>query len=371
MATKKKTAAVDQYPSPEPPPDELIAEDVEDPNTPGEPIVPMKDMLLYFLWHYSGQAKDEGIRAEIMESHDVLKGGLLSIGAENIEKELGRFTLKTRVRKGYSRELIDPHLRKDFTQLAIAELYGFKEEFLKARNRQGGADIFRPPFFKVGRHGVTQLTGKTGPQMAMTFEEVSKVEEYIEQTGLQVSTKDRERLLEGWGADLTVTQHSVLLAVLERMSAKNYRGDRREGRKEVLTRAGVNPPGGSLPQLMQKALRNIKDFPVVRLYLHEIVELAGMDKEAQRDKLEVRQALEHLGTARYAFYWERLAWTEGKGGKKIAVKDQDGKYVMEGVEPMAAAILYVVRIVDPQSGQLDYYETVSYTHLTLPTSDLV
>lgn len=218
-----------------------------------------------------------------------------------------------------------------------------------------GRDKFRAPYVKVGRHGVKQLTGKTGPQIAMTFEEAPvEVEDYIEQAGLQVNQEDQERFLEGWGADLTVTQHSVLMAVLERMSAKDYQGEGREDRKAVLTRAGVNPPGGRLPKLMDQALRNVKDFPVVRLYLHEVVELAGMDKEAQRDKLEVKQALEHLGSARYAFYWERLAWTEHKGKKK-PVLNEDGRYVKEGVRTVGS-ILYVKQVVDPDTGQLDYYE---------------
>ena len=356
MATKKKADAVDPYPSPEPPPDELIAEDVEDPNAPGEPIlkeahIATKDLLCYFLWNYSRQTKDEGLRAEIVESHDVLKKGLVKVWAAELDKEKGHIRLAYTKHRNYSRELINEHLAKYYSRYAIAQIFGLKQ-FLKVNKDR---DPLKPSYFKVGRHGLKQLTGKTGPQMAMTFEEASKVENYIEQAGLQVTEEDKERLLEGWGADLTVTEHSVLLAILERMSAKNYQGDSREGRREVLTRAGVNPPGGSLPQLMQKALRNIKDFPVVRLYLHEVVELAGLDKERQGDKMEVKQALEHLGTARYAFYWERLAYTEHKG-KKIPIRDQDGKYVKEGVEPMAGTILYIKRIVDPQSGQLDYYE---------------
>ena len=332
----------------------LLKEPPKDPNAKKDVLrmeIPLKEAILFHLWSYSGQTKDGGVKAQILEAHDVLKKGLAAIRVKSLDKERGTFTLNISRRAGYSEELIDKHIGTPWVKLAIADLYGFKEEFLKAQE----ADPLRPPFFKVGRHGLAQLTGKTGPQMVMTFEEGSlKVEEYIGQAGLQVTEEDRERLLEGWGADLTGTQHSVLLAVLERMSPKNYQGDRREGRKEVLTRAGVNPPGGSLPQLMEKALRNIKEFPVVRLYLHEVVELAGMDKERQGDKMEVKQALEHLGTARYAFYWERLAWTEHKGKKK-AVMDQDGKYVKEGVRTVGS-VLYVKQVVDPQSGQLDYYE---------------
>lgn len=314
----------------------------------------LKEAILLQLWGYSGQAKDEAVKAEILEAHDVLKKGLASIRVKSIDKERGAFSLNISRRAGYSAELLDQHINTPWVGLAIAELHGIRKEYLKYVNSLP-VDPLRPSYFKVGRHGIKQLTGKTGPQIPMTFEEAPvEVEEYIEQAGLQVTQEDRERLLEGWGADLTVTQHSVLLAVLERMSAKNYQGDGKEPYKEVLKRAGVNPPGGGLPEVMKKALLNVKSFPVVRLYLHEVVELAGMNKEGQRDKLEVKEALEHLGAERYAFYWERLAWTEYKGKKK-PVLDQDGKYVKEGVRTVGN-ILYVKEVVDPQTGHLDYYE---------------
>lgn len=315
------------------------------------PEMSPKQAILLFLWGYSGSTKDEAIKAQILETRSILEKGLLSITVTNIDKSAGSFRMNLQRKASYSQELIDQHVATPWVKLAIAEIYGFKKEFLEAID----GDPFRTGFVKVARHGVKQLTGKTGPQIAMTFEEAPvEVEEYIEKAGLPVSKEDRKRFLEGWGADLTVTQHSVLLAVLERMSAKNYQGDGREGRKEVLSRAGVNPPGGRLPELMEKALRNVKEFPVVRLYLHEVVELAGLDKERQGDKMEVKQALDHLGTARYAFYWERLAWTEHKGKKKPVI-DQDGKYVKEGVRTVGS-VLYVKQVVDPQSGQLDYYE---------------
>lgn len=317
------------------------------------PAMSPKQAVLLFLWGYSGSATDEGVKAQVLETRSILEKGLVSLQVSNINKKDGSYTLSLNItaRRGYSRELINEHIDKPWVRLAIAEVYGFKKEFLEAVKAQP----LRPSYVKVARHGVKQLTGKTGPQMSMTFEEAPvEVEEYIEKAGLQVTQEDRKRFLEGWGADLTVTQHSVLLAVLERMSAKNYQGDGKEGRREVLTRAGVNPPGGGLPELMEKALRNVKEFPVVRLYLHEVVELAGLDKEAQRDKLEVKQALEHLGTARYAFYWERLATVEHKGKKK-PVLDQDGNYVKEGVRTVGS-VLYVKEVVDPKSGQLDYYE---------------
>ena len=314
------------------------------------PAMSPKQAILLFLKSYIPRTSDPAIRAALMETWDVLSKGLVSMRVSNIDRVRLTYGLNITIRANADQELIQEHLEKPWVKQAIADAYGLTE-FLEELNKKP----LRPTHIKIARHGVKQLTGKTGPQIAMTFEEGPvEVEDYIEQAGLQVSPQDKERLLEGWGADLTVIQHSVLLAVLERMSEKNYRGDRKEPLKEVLKRAGVNPPGGRLPELMEKALRNVKEFPVVRLYLHEVVELTGLDKEAQRDKLEVKQALEHLGTARYAFYWERLATVEYKGKKK-PVLDQDGKYVKEGVRTVGS-VLYVKQIVDPQTGQLDYYE---------------
>jgi hypothetical protein len=314
------------------------------------PAMSPKQAILLFLKSYIPRTPDPANKAALQETWDVLNEGLISMRVSNIDKVRVTYGLNVTIKANADQGLIQEHLGKAWVRLAIADAYGLTE-FLEELNNKP----LRPDYIKVARHGVKQLTGKTGPQMAMTFEEAPvEVEEYIEKAGLTVSAEDRERFLEGWGADLTVTQHSVLLAVLERMSEKNYRGDGREGRREVLTRAGVKPPGVRLPELMEDALRNVKEFPVVRLYLHEVVGLAGLDKERQGDKLEVKQALEHLGTARYAFYWERLAWTDHKGKKK-PVMDQDGNYVKEGVRTVGS-ILYVKQVVDPQSGQLDYYE---------------
>lgn len=347
MARKKKK---EEQPAP---PQSISLSAVD--NATGQSVIQLrmtpKEAVLFFLWSYSANAKNERRRAEILETREVLTKGLVDIELLDLDRATITYRLRWTIAGNTSKKLVEHHLGQDWTRIAIAEVYGFKKELLDALK----ADLLKPDYFKVARHGVKQLTGKIGPQIAMTFEEAPvEVADYIEQAGLTVSEEDRKRFLEGWGADLTVTQHSVLLAVLERMSAKNYQGDGMEGRKEVLTRAGVNPPGGRLPELMEKALRNVKEFPVVRLSLHEVVELAGLDKEAQRDKLEVKQALEHLGTARYAFYWERLATVEHNGKKKPVI-DQDGKYVKEGVRTVGS-VLYVKQVVDPQSGQLDYYE---------------
>ena len=348
MATKKKTATPEQASA-----EGLISLSLKD-NATGErvanlPPMSAKERVLLYLWGYSGSNPDR--KAEIMESHEVLKKGLKDLKVLNIDREKGTFDLNVYAKPNYNQELIDRHLNTPWVKVAIAELYGFKKEFLKAQE----VDPLRPPFVKVAMHGVRQLIGRKRPQTAMTFEvPPAEVDSYVDQAGMLITPQDRERLLKGYGADLTVTQHSVLLAVLERMTPSNYRGEWQEERKEVLTRAGVNPPGGGLPEVMKKALVNVEKFPVVRLRLHEVVELAGYSNGAQKDKLEVKQALEDLNTTPYTFFYERLKWKEYKGWKKPE-EDKNKRFVTEGVKTVGS-ILYVKEIVDLQSGQLDYYE---------------
>ena len=356
MATKKKKAAtkerVDPYPTPEHPPEETLPGEVLDPDG-GFPeehkmsfTISLKEAILLHLWGYSGQAKDEETKAQIIESHDILKEGIVAVKLMELDRKKGTYKLRTSRKKKFSEEHINNHLDKPWTRLALADLYGFRKELLETLKE----DPLRSKHFKVGRHGIRQLTGRTGPQIAMTFEEGPvELDEYISQAGLQLTGKDLERM-ERWGADLTVTQHSVLLAILEKFSDTDYQGQGKVERKEVLTRSGVQ----SMGSLLRKAVKNIDSYPYVRVTLSEVVELAGLDKNRQGDKMEAKEALEHLNGAHYAFYYERLAWTETKG-RKSWVLNQDRKPVKEAVRS-SGPILHVKEITDPESGQLDYYE---------------
>ena len=67
----------------------------------------LKEAILLHLWAYSGKAKDEGIKAEIMQAHDVLKSGLASIRVKSIDKERGTFSLSLSRRRSYSAEVLD------------------------------------------------------------------------------------------------------------------------------------------------------------------------------------------------------------------------------------------------------------------------
>lgn len=152
------------------------------------PEMSPKQAILLFLWVYSGSTKDEAIKAQILETRSILEKGLLSMTVTNIDKSAGSLRMNLQRKASYSQELIDQHVATPWVKLAIAEIYGFKKEFLEAID----GDPFRTGFVKVARHGVKQLTGKTGPQIAMTFEEAPvEVEDYIEQAGLQVNQEDQ------------------------------------------------------------------------------------------------------------------------------------------------------------------------------------
>ena len=339
MATKKKKAAPEETS-----PADLISISLKD-NATGERVVnlpPMtpKEAILLYLWGYSGQAKDESIKAQIIESHNFIKESLVAIKLLDLDRKKGTYKLRTSRKKKFSEEHINNHLDKPWTRLAIADVWGFKKEFLESQ----GKDPLRSEYIKVGRHGIKNLQGNSAPRTVLNFAE--SVEEIAGQTGLQLNALDP--IWKGWGVNLKPTQHSVLLGVLSSFSDTEYKGDKQADRKEILSLAGHQQPG----ELLREAIRNIRKFPVVRLQLHEVVTLAGLDREA--DKGDVKQALEYLGSARYAFYWEKLEHTE-RNGKRFPVIKEDGKYLKKEVRTVGS-ILYVKEIVDPETGNLDYYE---------------
>ena len=358
MATKKKTAAVDQYPSPEPPPDELIPQDVEDPNGPGEPIIQgqhriqisVKDALLLYLWSYSGQAKDEGIRAEIMEAHDVLKKGLLSFKVKNIDKVAGSYSLTLSIRKEYSRELIDRHIAKPWVRLAIAEIYGFKKELLEALKKEK-----RPQHVKTGKHLVNQYLGPVvDPQTKLNFAET--LERYTQETGLTMGNRPL-----GWGLDLNVAQQRVTSAILEAFSRDEYQGQITLPKEEVLTDPERGPSyapakvrSGGPSTLYRKAYRNIPQLPTIRLTLAEIVKLAGYDHGRQGDKEKVKEAVAQLGADRYLFYWKRKAFTI-RNRTAVPERDAQGEHKWEEIVE-DGSLFRVKHVLDEQTKELKYFE---------------
>lgn len=317
------------------------------------PEMSPKQAILLFLWGYSGSTKDEAIKAQIMETRSILEKGLLSMRVTDIDKATGAFKLHLQGRASYSRELIDQHVATPWVKLAIAEVYGFKKEFLEA-NKYQEAQQQRPQHVKTGKHLVSQFLGPVDPQTKLNFAET--LERYTQETGLTMGNRPL-----GWGLNLNVAQQRVTSAILEAFSQDEYQGQITLPKEEVLTDPERGPNyvpdkvRGSGPNaLYRKAYRNIPQLPTIRLTLAEIVKLAGYDHGRQGDKEKVKEAVAQLGADRYLFYWKRKAHTIKNG---VAIPERDGQGAHKWEEIVEDGSLFRVKhVLDEQTKELKYFE---------------
>lgn len=314
----------------------------------------VKEAILLHLWGYSGNAKDEEQRAEIMETHDVLKKGLVSIRVKDIDMAKGTFVMNISRRPNYSEEVLGKYLEKPWVRLAIAEVYGFKKEFLEA-NTSKATPPQRPQHVKTGRHLASQFLGPVvDPQTKLNFGET--LERYTQETGLTMGNRPL-----GWGLDLNVTQQRVTSAILEAFSLGEYQGHITMPKEEILTDPERGPNyaqamvRASSPQyLYRKAYRNIPQLPTIRLTLAEVVKLAGYDHSRQGDKEKVKEAVARLGTVSYMFYWMRKAFTN-RNGTAIPERDGQGEHKWEEVVEVSS-LFRVKHVLDEQTKELKYFE---------------
>ena len=330
--------------------EELTKAEPKDPNAKEEPLqiqLGTKEAVLLYLWGYSGSNPSR--KAEIMESHDILKKGLVALKVLDIDKEKGSFRLNITRSRNYSQELIDQHLGQAWTRLAIAEIFGFKKEFLKANREQQ-----KPQHIKTGKHLVSQYLGPVDPQTKLNFAET--LERYTQETGLTMGNKPL-----GWGLDLTVAQQRVTHAILGAFDQDEYQGQITLPTEEVLT----DPERGPhlLPArwksmgptaIVRKAYSKIPQLPTIRLTLAEVVKLAGYDHSRQGDKQKVMEAIAHLRAHLYLFYWKRKAFTI-KNGVAIPERDAKGEHKWEEREDISP-LFRVVIVRDDQTKELKYFE---------------
>jgi hypothetical protein len=313
--------------------------------------LPLKEIILFYLWGYSTQTKDNGVKAQILEAHDVLKEGLVSIRVKNIDKEKGTFGLRVSPKANYSRELIDQQVDTLWVKLAIADLYGFKKEFLEATKPKE-----KPQHIKTGIHLASQFLGAVDPHPQTRLNFAEKLDRFTQETGLTMGNKPL-----GWGLDLNVAQQRVTHAILEAFSRDEYQGQITLPKEEVLTdpERGPNYLPAKVrsmgPEAMaRKAYKHIPELPTIRLTLAEVVQLARYDHSRQGDKEKVKQAVAQLGTDRYLFYWRRKAFKIVNG---VSVPERDSKGEHKGEEVIEDGSLFRVKhVLDEQTKELKYFE---------------
>lgn len=336
-----------------PAPDTITLSLVENGTKLGYELPPMRplDAVLLFLWSFSEDAKkDPALRADMIDSYQVLKSGLVNLSVSNIDYTTGSYRLHLSRKKDYSEEVIDQHIGKFYTRMAIAKAYNFLEAFVDANRIPTEA----PKHIKTGKHLVSQFLGQVDPQTKLNFAET--LERYSRETGLTMGNRPL-----GWGLDLNVVQQTVTSAILEAFSRDEYQGQITLPKEQVLTDPERGPNylrakmDGMGPDAMaRKAYRNIPELPTIRLTLAEIVKLAGYDHGRQGDKEKVKQAVAQLGAERYLFYWRRKAFTIKKG---TAVPERDSKGEHKWEEVVEDGSLFRVKhVLDEQTKELKYFE---------------
>lgn len=317
------------------------------------PEMSPKQAILLFLTTYSVSATDPAMRAAILETRDVLDKGLVSIRVSNIDKVKASYGLNLTRKANYSEELIDEHLGQPWVRLAIADAYGFREEFLEAQKEQP-APPDKPQHIKTGKHLVSQYLGPVSPQTKLNFAET--LERYTRETGLTMGNRPL-----GWGLNLNFAEQRVTHAILEAFSRDEYQGQITLPKEEVLTDPERGPhilPGkwnAMGPGAMaRKAYKDIPHLPTIRLTLAEIVKLAGYDHDRQGDKQKVMEAIDHLRSHLYLFWWKRKAFKIVNG---VAVPDRDAKGEHKWEEREDISPLFrIVFVRDEQTKVLKYFE---------------
>jgi hypothetical protein len=165
----------------------------------------------------------------------------------------------------------------------------------------------------------------------------------------------------GWGLNLSFAEQRVTHAILEAFSRDEYQGQITLPKEEVLTDPERGPhilPGkwnAMGPGAMaRKAYRDIPHLPTIRLTLAEIVKLAGYDHDRQGDKQKVMEAIDHLRSHLYLFWWKRKAFKIVNG---VAVPDRDSKGEHRWEEREDVSPLFrIVFVRDEQTKVLKYFE---------------
>jgi hypothetical protein len=200
------------------------------------------------------------------------------------------------------------------------------EDFRKSRKKN--------KHFKMSIHGVTQFYGGNKQLKAFSDENIN---EFQETTGLVLTNRP-----ESYGVVLNQAQKRVFEGILKAFTNSNYKGE--EQIDKATYSSNIYPVVGKA-----KAYKNVDKIPVVRLTQAQVIELAGYDLKRQGDKQDVIDALEHLATKQFCFYWLRLQKTN-----KMPVKDKNGDYSKE--EVMEVGTLLRIKTIRDEAKILQYYE---------------
>lgn len=190
--------------------------------------------------------------------------------------------------------------------------------------------------------GLNSVKNLLGHEYQLALFDNDYIQSFSKTYGIQVQEK-----IDRFGIDLTDIQARVMEGVLRGFSLTNYKGNTIPLEKSDLVRDKY--AFGDLPS----TYKYVNDIPCLKATQGQILKWAGVNINSIAEKERALEALKHLATAQYCFYYDRMALD--KNGKPE--KGSDGKWKQE--EVMAIDTLFVIKeIRNKPNGNLEYYEII-------------
>lgn len=190
--------------------------------------------------------------------------------------------------------------------------------------------------------GLNSVKNLLGHEYQLNLFDDDYVQSFSKTYGVKVQEK-----IDRFGIDLTDIQARMMEGVLRGFTLTNYKGNMAPIEKANLIQDKY--AFGDLPS----TYKYVNKIPCLKATQSQILKWAGINVNSIAEKERALEALKHLATAQYCFYYDRLALD--KNGKPE--KGTDGKWKQE--EVMAIDTLFVIKeIRNKPNGNLEYYEII-------------
>lgn len=167
-----------------------------------------------------------------------------------------------------------------------------------------------------------------------------KLREFANTHGVEL-----RREITKFGMELTDLQNKLMEVILYQFSKTKYKGNVKPIEKSIAAREKY--PEGNLPS----AYRYLKEIPKLRIKQAELLQMAGIGQNSPGEIERALDALQHLGTMQYCFFYTRLAFDDNNKPKK----ESDGSWQME--EVLAIDTIFTIKSVrNKKTKVLKYYE---------------
>ena len=266
---------------------------------------------------------------------------------EDDKKEIYFLHAKT---KNYKAKQIDvAHIKEitDKTEQGVKKIlerkYGDHFSFLGGEQKtdkilkEASRKVTEDYNLRISLHAVSNIIG--APKEPSLFSKDTPLD-YVKSYGTILKNSITE-----FGINLTDTQLKLMEGILLGFSQTNYAGNIEPKEKKDLAKDEYK--FGVLPAMYD----NVTLIPRIRVSQREIMILAGININSIASWERGLEAIRHLGTKQFYFYYERTA--KNRNGKFI--KDEKGKYKKE--EVYAVDTLFKIKdVTDKATGRFLYYE---------------